>query len=734
MVKEQDGFKQNHNEYLDQLKEKIIKSGRNYQLDRIEKAFFVADQCHGDQRRISGEPYIMHPVSVAEILIDLGMDTDSVVAALLHDVVEDTEYTLEELTREFSADIALLVDGVTKLGKIEFSSQEEEKAENIRKMLLAMSQDIRVMIIKLADRLHNQRTIWVRSDAKRREKSLETMEIFAPIAHRLGIRAVKDELEDISLHCLDPIAYAEIEEKLALQAEDRKALTAKLKKQISDRLDFPKFRIEARVKSVYSIYNKTYMKGKDIEEIYDIYAVRIIVPEVNDCYNCLGVIHDMYTPIAGRFKDYISTPKTNGYQSLHTTVIGRDSVPFEVQIRTFDMHHTAEYGVAAHWKYKEGVSGSEKMDERLSWVRQLLEAQAESGDAEDILRTIKSDIAPEEVFVFTPKGDVINLPAGSNVIDFAYAIHSAVGNKMIGAKVDGRIVSFDYQVKTGEIVEIQTTKSADKGPSREWLKQVKTGEARNKIRAWFKKEKREENIECGKAEVEKEFRRAGINLTAAQNEEFLYAIAKRQHCDSTLDLYAAIGYGGLNFSKLMPRIKDEYAKNYQEQEKTPVINVVEESRQRITSSGGIIVEGIDNCLVKCSKCCNPVPGDEIVGFITRGHGVSVHKKDCVNVRNMADNEEAMARLIPVHWDAKANVHFKSSIDIVTVDRTGMLADISVALSNMHIPIHTINAREMKNTNVMITMTVTTDGLEHLKSIMDKLRKIRGVISVSRSNT
>ena len=727
-------YVENHDSYLNELKAKIAESGHTYQLEPIEKAFRVADKWHGSQRRISGEPYIMHPVAVAEILVELGMDTDSVVAALLHDVVEDTDMTLDGITKEFSPEIALLVDGVTKLGKIEFSTQEEEKAENIRKMLLAMSRDIRVIIIKLADRLHNLRTIWVRSDQKRREKSLETMEIYAPIAHRLGIRAIQEELEDISLRCLDPIAYGDIEEKLALQADDRRALTAKIKKQISDRLDLPEFRIEARVKSIYGIYNKMYMQNKNFEEIYDIYAVRIIVPTINDCYNCLGVIHDMYTPIAGRFKDYISTPKANGYQSLHTTVIGRDSVPFEVQIRTFDMHHTAEYGVAAHWKYKEGVSGNEKMDERLAWIRQLLEAQTESEDAEDILRTIKSDIAPEEVFIFTPKGDVINLPAGSNVIDFAYAIHSEVGNKMIGAQVDGRMVSFDYHVKTGEIVDILTTKSPDKGPSREWLKMVKTGEARNKIRAWFKKEKRDENVECGKAEVEREFRRAGFSLTPAQYEEFLLMVAKRQHCDTLADFYAAIGYGGIMFSRLMPRIKDDYARLYHtEPEHTnTVVDVVEETRHHnAPNSDGIIVEGIDDCLVKFSKCCNPVPGDEIVGFITRGHGVSVHKKDCVNVRAM--DEATRARLIPVRWDTGAGVQFKSVLELVTIDRPNILADLSVTLSNMRIPIHALNAREMKNTHVNITMTVTTEGLEHLKSIMEKLRKVPGVISVTRSN-
>ena len=541
-------------------------------IEKIKKAFSIADEAHKDQRRRSGEPYIIHPIAVAKILADMGMDAESVCAALLHDVVEDTPTTAEEIRELFGKEVEYLVDGVTKLGQIPLSaSKEEQQSENIRKMFLAMSRDIRVVIIKLADRVHNMRTLKFMPEEKRRYKARETLEIYAPIAHRLGIRAFKEELEDLAISFLDPVAYEEIAHTLEKQVESRQSFLDNIKEEIFERVrkDVPNVRIEGRIKSVHGIYRKTYMQNRTIDEIYDIYAVRLIVDSVYECYCCLGIIHDMFNPILGRFKDYISTPKPNMYQSLHTTVIGKAGVPFEVQIRTWEMHHTAEYGIAAHWKYKLGMSGKVKFEERLSWIRQLLESQKESDDVEEIVKTIKTDFIPEEVFAFTPKGDVISLPMGSCIIDFAYAIHSAVGNKMIGAKVDGRITTLDHKVNNGEIIEILTTSQQGKGPSRDWIKIAKTTSARSKIRGWFKKEKREENIIEGKAEVEREFKRNNITLPEKQMLEFLGKIAEKQHCNSVDEFFAAIGYGGLSLNKIIPRIKDDYSKLVKEMSPEP---------------------------------------------------------------------------------------------------------------------------------------------------------------------
>ena len=531
-----------------QLAEAIEKSNKSYDLPRIEAAYELAKKAHEGQVRSSGDPYISHPIAVAVILVGLGMDSDTIIGALLHDVVEDTSVTLEDIEKQFGADVAELVDGVTKLANIPYSSRAEQQAENVRKMLLAMAKDVRVVIIKLADRLHNMRTLDFRIPEKQRVKSLETMEIYAPLAHRLGIRSVKEELEDLSLKHLDPVAYHEIEQQLALRKEDREAFLKNIIKRIQARLESEHVtaQIDGRVKSIYGIYRKMYIQGRSFDEIYDIYAVRIIVDTVLECYNILGIIHDMLRPIPNRFKDYISTPKQNMYQSLHTTVLDKEGVPFEVQIRTWDMHYTAEYGVAAHWKYKIGMEGKDALDERLAWIRQLLESQKDSDDVEDIVKSIKTDIAPEEVFVFTPRGDVIRLPQGSTVVDFAYAIHSEVGNKMIGAKVDGRIVSLDYKVKTGMIVEIITSTTQSNGPSRDWLKFVKTSEARNKIRSWFKKEKREENVAEGKLALEKEMRRNLIAPPAEEREKFIADIAARQKYNTVDDFYASIGYGGVS--------------------------------------------------------------------------------------------------------------------------------------------------------------------------------------------
>ena len=720
-------------ELYDRLTQAIERNSKNLNKDVIMDALSFAEQAHDGQKRKSGEPYIIHPVEAAIILIDMGMDTETVVAALLHDVVEDTEVELLEVQQKFGADVAALVDGVTKLGLLPLTSREEQQAENVRKMLLAMSQDIRVVVIKLADRLHNMRTIDYVGEQKQRDKSLETMEVYAPIAHRLGIRAVKEELEDLSLKHLDPIGYQQIEEKLVGQKEERQEFLDRIKERIKERLgNDENIVVEGRVKSVYGIYRKVFMQAKAFEEIFDIYAVRVIVDSVTDCYNVLGVIHDMFRPIPNRFKDYISTPKANMYQSLHTTVIDKEGIPFEVQIRTWDMHHTAEYGIAAHWKYKHGISGKDKLEERLVWVRQLLEAQKETEDVEEIVRSIKSDIAPEEVFVFTPKGDVISLPIGACVIDFAYAIHTAVGNSMVSAKADGKIVPLDYKVKTGEIVEIITQKG--KGPSRDWIKLVVTSEARNKIRNWFKKEFREENIEQGKIELEAEFRRNLISIKPELKDEFILGIAKRHHYDNLEDFYAAIGYGGILISRIMPRVKEDYNKAVKEAKAASkafsIEDVVSENLGK-KQSGGVIVEGLDNCLVKFAKCCSPLPGDEVVGFITRGSGVSVHKADCVNAKNGIKHDSA--RWVRVIWaDANRKSSYDVSLHIWANTRPNLLLDISAQFSTMRVPIHSISAKDTKDGRSFFWLSISTEGTEHLKSIIDRLVKIPGINSVERA--
>ena len=715
----------------EELKALLLASDRDFDMEKIDAAYQFALKSHGDQKRRSGVPYILHPVSVAYILVELGMDTESIVASLLHDVVEDTPVGLEEIKKLFGIEVANLTDGVTKLGRIPYSSREEQQAENLRKMLIAMADDIRVIIIKLADRLHNMRTIEFMPDQKRRDKALETMEVYAPIAHRLGIRALKEEMEDISLRYLDPIGYHEIESALAMKSGEREEFINKIKKQIYDRISsvIPNVHLEGRVKSINGIYRKVFVQGKSMEEIYDIYAVRVIVDSLNDCYNVLGMIHDMYRPIPNRFKDYISTPKPNLYQSLHTTVLGKEGVPFEVQIRTWEMHHTAEYGIAAHWKYKLGLTKSDSFEQRLMWVRQMLENQQDTVDSTELVRTIKTDLAPEEVFVFTPKGDVISLPIGSTVIDFAYAIHSAVGNRMIGAKVDGRIVPIDYKVKTGEIIDVLTTKEESHGPSRDWLKIVKTREARNKIRQWFKKEKREENIIEGKAEIEREFRRNGIELPEPEMKAFLEEIATHQHCQTVEDLYAALGYGGIQLWRLMPRIRDNYNKI-----KKPVEESQEVRYQKVPSkaTGGVIIDGIDNCLIKFSKCCNPLPGDDIIGFITRGYGVSIHKRSCTNVPKDTSKAAEPERWVNARWAGDIQDEFESTLEILASDRTGLLADLTNQLSSMHIFIHALNSRELKDNNAIIYATITVNGLEHLKSVISRLSNISGIISIGRS--
>lgn len=723
---------------FEELMDVITASKKNYNIKKITAAYEYAATMHSGQKRESGEPYITHPIAVAQILVELGMDTDTICAALLHDVVEDTGASLDILKKNFGQDVANLVDGVTKLNQVALFTREEQQAENIRKMLLFMSKDIRVIIIKLSDRLHNMRTLGYRSEAKRRDVSLETMNIFVPLANRLGIRRLKEELEDTAFSYLDPYAYNEIEQLLEKSKAEREEFIEQIKAKLTKRLaaDFdPLPVIEGRVKSAYGIYKKVYEQGRLFDEIYDKYAVRVIVNTVTECYYVLGIVHDMFQPIPNRFKDYISTPKANMYQSLHTTVVGREGIPFEVQIRTHEMHHTAEYGIAAHWKYKEGVKGKYKLDNRLNWVRQILDTQQESNDVEDIVRAIKEDLAPEDVFAMTPKGDVISLPLGSTVIDFAYAIHTQVGHRMVGAKADKKLVPLDYVIKTGEIIEIITSKDPHHGPNRAWLNICQTNEAKSKIRSWFKKERREENIQEGKEELEREFRRNLIRIPPDEMESFMSFDMKRHNCETLDDFYAAVGYGGIILSKIMPRLKDEYTKKYiqNESDHDPSSLLDLGLQQNKKPSSGIIVDGIDNCVVKLSQCCSPLPGDDIIGFITRGHGVSIHKKDCINYISQKDS--CPERWVNVRWAGKEqhSAYYRVVLDVFGYNRTGILVDVMSVLQESRIPAHEASARELKNGNVSILLTISISGTSELQGIINKIKKVDGVIDVSRSS-
>lgn len=722
---------------IDMLIQKILTTDKQYDLSKIITAYEFAAKAHEGQTRSSGQPYIIHPLAVAFILLDLGMDTDTICAAILHDVVEDTPCTLDDLKKRFGQDVAMLVDGVTKLNKIPAFNREEQQAENVRKILLAMSQDIRVMIIKLCDRLHNMRTLKYRPLHKQRRTALETMNIYAPIAHRLGISAVKDELEDLAFHYLDPYAYSEIEHILEINKEEREAFIETIKSRIAQRFKSEEFieppQIEGRVKSIYGIYKKVFVNHKSIDEIYDKYAVRIIVTTVAECYNVLGLIHDMFRPLPNRFKDYISTPKANMYQSLHTTVLGREGIPFEVQIRTWDMHETAEYGIAAHWKYKEGIQGKDKMEQRLAWVRQVIEAQQTSDDVEEIVRIIKTDLAPEDIVVMTPKGDSISLPINSTVIDYAYRIHTEIGHKTVGAKVDGKIVPLDYKLQTGEICEIITSKDPEKGPNRAWLDIVKTNEAKAKIRSWFKKECREENIVQGKAELEREFKRHKMKVPEEKMEEFLADDLKRHNCSSVEDFYASIGYGGILLSKIISHLKDKYQKLYAssaaDENEKPVSLI-----KPTSSKNTIILDKIDDCVVKFAQCCNPLPGDEIVGFITRGHGISVHTTSCTNYKAVLgrNNPEELERWCDIQWSEESNGALQTSIEVIATDRVGLVYDISSVLMESRIPIVHSSSRNLKNGNALFEATITIASTEQLKNLFDKIRRIKDVISVERA--
>ena len=721
---------------IEMLIQKILKDDRQYDLSKILSAYEFAEKAHKGQKRSSGQDYIIHPLAVSYTLLELGMDTDTICSALLHDVVEDTPATLDDLKKRFGQDVALLVDGVTKLGKIPTNSKEQQQAENVRKILLAMSQDIRVMIIKLSDRLHNMRTLKHRPPEKQRSTALETMNIYAPIAHRLGIRAIQEELEDLSFRYLDPYAYNEIESILENKKEEREAFIEIIKERIKERFKKEDFSeppvVSGRVKSIYSIYKKIFMMHKNIDEIYDKYAVRVIVYTIPECYGVLGLIHDMFKPLPNRFKDYIATPKANDYRSLHTTVLGREGIPFEVQIRTWDMHETAEYGIAAHWKYKEGIRSRDKMEQRLAWVRQVIEAQQTSDDVEEIVRIIKTDIAPEDVVVMTPKGRSIILPMGSNVIDFAYRIHTEIGHKTVGAKVDGRIVPLDFKLETGQICEILTSKDPEKGPNRAWLNTVFTTDARSKIRSWFKKERREENIAEGKAEVERLFRRHHINVPDKELANFLKDDFAKHNCENLDDFFASVGYKGTSLEKMIPRLKERYNKLYgetvQESGSTSMIKAKPDGKN------SIILDQINDIAIKFAQCCNPLPGDDIVGFITRGFGLSVHTTKCTNYRAamQRNDDEEIKRWFDIQWSEHTGSQFQTSFEVIASNRIGLVYDITAVLMESRIPIVHSASRVLKNGDAIFECTVVISSMEQLKGIFDKIKKIKNVLSVERS--
>jgi len=718
-------------------------SERNFDLDKIIKAYEYADSLHEGQFRLSGEPYISHPVAVARIVAELGLDTDSICAALLHDTVEDCadKTNLELLSKMFGSEVAMLVDGLTKIIQVQVADKEEAHIENIRKMLLAMNRDIRVIFIKLCDRLHNMRTLSAKKEDRQRAIALETMYIYAPLAHRLGIQKIKQELENISLYYLDNVGYEEVHSEIDKKYGQSHTFIDEAKKQLNDKLVENKinFVIEGRIKSVYSLYRKMYTQNKAFDEIYDFYALRVIVETELECYTALGLVHEMFKSIPGRFKDYISTPKPNLYRSLHTTVIGNSGIPFEVQIRTREMHEEAEYGIAAHWKYKSGEKASGNIDEKLRWISQLLESDENTRDPDEFIHSFKTDIFHDETFVFTPKGDVISLPQGSTAIDFAYAIHSAVGNKMVGAKINGVIVPIDKIPGNGDIIEILTSNSA-RGPSRDWLKIVKTGQARSKIRQWFKKERRPENIVVGRSEVEKEIRKISKNVTDDEIDTIIGTIAKRVGINTPDDFYNTLGFGGITLQRFIPKIKEEIEKLHAEdaepltvEEQISLVKL-EQNTKRMRSSAGIIIDGESGCQVKFAKCCNPLPGDKIVGFITRGFGVSIHKVDCQNV-SQSRSEDNLARWVKAEWekveDGQTNETYEARLQIRAEDDIGVIAGISVALADMRVSITQINTQTDKRGDSVINVVVACRSVTHYNSIVSRLRSVPKVISVTR---
>ena len=709
-------------------------------FDKIRAAYEFAAAAHQGQLRKDGSPFVTHPLAVAQIVAEeLHLDSESIEAALLHDTIEDTAATHEDIAKQFSPTVADLVEGVSKLTRVHYTSKAEEQMENLRKMLLAMSKDIRVILIKVSDRLHNMRTMEYQTPEKQKQKSFETLEIYAPIAHRLGMQKMKWELEDLSLKYLDPISYREIVDALNEKAAEYDGFMSSIHDQITQRLHESNIDgyVYGRMKHPYSIYRKMYTQNKSLDDVYDLFAFRVIVDTVSDCYYVLGIIHDLYKPVLGRFKDYIGTPKPNMYQSLHTTVMGQNGVPFEVQIRTKEMHEVAEYGIAAHWKYKQNGQGGGD-EGRYEWVRRLLENQ-EGADAEEFIHSLKVDMFADEVFVFTPRGDVINLPAGATPIDFAYNIHSAVGNHMVAAKVNGRIVPFDCRLKNGDIVEVVTSQSAH-GPSRDWVKIARSSNARSKIRQWLKRERRDENVVTGRASFESELKRCGVSLKELTNDENLPGILKKLTYKSLDDLYAAIGYGGISSLKVIGRIREDIQRILHQHQEERQAEVPLEGRpdatrpavpKRTHSEKGIIVEGLSNCLVKFSKCCTPVPGDDIVGFITKGYGVSVHRKDCPNADPARRRPDEEGRWIKVSWAEDVEGTFRTTLQVVAKDRINLIVDISTVLSSTKTHVASMNARSTPDGFALITLDTDVSSSQQLKTVMRRIEQISGVMRVTR---
>ncbi|MBE6626093.1 MAG: bifunctional (p)ppGpp synthetase/guanosine-3',5'-bis(diphosphate) 3'-pyrophosphohydrolase [Ruminococcaceae bacterium] len=732
------------NPNIDKILAVIENSEKNYDVEKIERAYLYARELHEGQFRVSGEPYISHPIAVAEIVTGLGLDTDSICAAFLHDTVEDCpDKTSVDIVRQlFGDEVAMLVDGLTKMKMINVEDKEEENMENIRKMLLAMSKDIRVIFIKLCDRLHNMRTLAVKKDGKRRLTALETMHVYAPLAHRLGMQRIKQELENLALSYLDPIGYAEVSDHIENKYGQNQNFIENTRAFVAEKLmEYNiNFNLEGRVKTVYSIYRKMFNQNKSFDEIYDFYAIRIIVDTELECYTALGIIHELFKSIPGRFKDYISTPKPNMYQSLHTTVIGRDGIPFEVQIRTREMHHVAEYGIAAHWKYKSGEKSKEDIDQKLQWISKLIDTEDGAIDTEDFMHALKIDIFSDETLVFTPKGDVISLPQGATLIDFAYAIHSQIGNRMVGAKINGMIAPIDRMPQTGEIIEILTSASS-KGPSRDWLKIVKTSEARSKIRAWFKKEKRPENIKIGIAELDKEFAKYKVKPTDAQKVEIVAAASKKLGMKDSDDLYNAVGYNGVAMTKVVNKLKSEYERIVKPEEHIPVITdtsqVPTKPSKRIRSSGGVVIDGEYGCEVKFAKCCNPLPGDDIIGFVTKGYGVSIHKHDCPNAVAGRKNPENADRWISAEWDndsfitPEGRALYEVVLQVFAENDIMLLANITAAIADMKVSLLSINTKKRTESDIIINLTVGCKNIEHYNSILSRLRNINHIHSIER---
>ncbi|HAT4271569.1 (p)ppGpp synthetase [Clostridium perfringens] len=724
---------------LEELISKIKANGNNVDIDLVKKAYDLAFEAHKEQKRESGEPYIIHPISVAMILADMGMDTNTIVAGLLHDVIEDTDYTYEDISNIFNVEVANLVDGVTKLGKIKYKSKEEQQADNVRKMLLAMAKDIRVIIIKLADRLHNMRTLKYMKPEKQKKKAQETLDIFAPLAHRLGISKIKWELEDLCLRYIHPEEYYDLVNMIAEKRVEREKFISRIIEELKENLDKANIDsdIEGRPKHFYSIYRKMVNKHKSIEQIFDLTAIRILVNTVKDCYAVLGIVHTIYKPIPGRFKDYIAMPKPNMYQSLHTTVIGSEGKTFEIQIRTFEMHRTAEYGIAAHWKYKSGVTGTDSKDmtfeNKLTWLRDILEWQKEAVDATEFMEGFKLDLFSDEIFVFTPKGVVINLPAGATPIDFAYKIHTDIGNKCVGAKVNGKIVTLDYKLKTGEIVEILTS-SSSRGPNIDWLNIANSNQARSKIKQWLRKARREENLERGKEMLEKECKKQSLVFSDLCKGPLYDKLLKRYHLNNVEEVYVAVGEGELLSSTVISKLKENVVKQVTEEELNKNIEEQIAKTERQTKkkqSYGVTVKGLNNIMVRFARCCNPVPGDDIAGYITKGRGVSVHRKDCSNFKAIVEKQRE--KVVDVSWGTEKGTAYVAELEVKAEDRMCLLSDVMLVITDSNLSLLSLNAKSGKNGVANINIQVKIDNIEQLKELMKKIRRLQGILDVYRVN-